>query len=411
MKARCLVSFGSLLLLCGSAGAHDWPQLLGPERDGIYRGDRLAEDWPKSGPPVLWKKPVGAGFSGPAVAEGRLIVFHRLEDEEVIECLGTEDGQRQWEFRYPTSYRDMFNFDNGPRAVPTIAGGGVYTLGAEGRLTCVNLETGREAWHVDTRKRFGAPTGYFGMVGSPLVEGNAVMVNVGGSDGAGIVAFDRRSGDVLWKATDEEASYSSPKAATIGGQRYALFFARGGLVALDPVNGKVLFDFAWKARMKESVNAATPVVQGNRIFISASYGTGAAVLEVGDRKLGGVVWKGDDILSNHYATSVCRDGYLYGLEGRHDFAPGTSLRCIEFATGEVKWTRGGLRPANVMRAGGQLLVLAENGQLIRAAAEPGAYRETGRAQILGASVRAFPALAGGVLYARDGRQLIAVDLR
>ena len=250
------------LAVVSAARAADWPQFLGPARDGIYPANDLSPNWPAAGPKVLWKKDVGEGFSGPVVSGGKLILFHRLANKECVECLDALTGNRLWLSDYPTHYQDDFGFDEGPRATPTIADGHAFTLGAEGMLSCWDLANGRSVWQVDTKKEFTAAKGFFGMACSPLVEGNAVILNIGGERGAGIVAFDVSSGKVLWKATDDEASYASPVAATFHGKPQVLVFTRAGLVSLDPMSGKVRFRFPWRSRMNASVNAATPLIVG-----------------------------------------------------------------------------------------------------------------------------------------------------
>ncbi len=391
-----------------AAGAQDWPQFLGPTRNGVYCGTGLAEAWPKEGPPRLWSKKVGQGFSGPVVAGGKLILFHRLADKETVECLNASNGTAIWQSDYPTHYRDDFGFDEGPRATPTIAGGQVFTFGAEGRLNCWKLATGEQVWSADAKQQFGAGKGFFGMVCSPLVEGNLVMLNLGGRDGAGIVAFDQANGKVVWKATEDEASYSSPIAATIEGERCGFFLTRSGLAALDPASGKVFFQYPWRPPMSASVSAATPLVIGDLIFLSASYGTGAILLRFNQAKPERV-WAGDDILSNHYATSVHHDGFLYGFDGRQE--QGCNLRCVELKTGQVRWSQDGFGAGTLLLAGEQLLVLTEKGELIRALASPKAFKPNGRAQILPFLARAYPALAEGLFYARSKDQLVCIDLR
>jgi outer membrane protein assembly factor BamB len=393
-----------------AAGAADWPQILGPTRNGVYTGNDLANTWPKEGPPVVWQKKIGQGFAGPAVALGKLILFHRLGDKETVECLRAADGKPVWSFEYATGYQDRFGFDEGPRAVPCIANGKVYTFGAEGALHCLDFSDGKKLWNLDVKKQFGSGNGFFGMACSPVVEGNAVILNIGGRDGAGIVALNAETGRLLWKATDDEASYSSPVVATVEGKRTALVFSRSGLFGLEAATGKQLFNFPWRPAIDASVSAALPLVIGDEVFISASYDTGAALLRM---KGNGVEkeWTGDESLSNQYATGVYREGFLYGLDGRHDFPAGTELRCVELKTGKVKWGKPGLKGANVMLAGDQLLVLAETGELIRVAAAPDKYQETGRAQILGTGVRAYPALAEGLFYGRSKDRMVAVDLR
>ena len=395
------------LAVGAAAAATDWPQFLGPERNGVYRGPALAETWGAGGPRVVWRRSVGQGLSGPVVATDRVVIFHRVGDREVVEALDARTGTRQWEYGYSTSYRDDFGFDEGPRAVPVVADGVVYTFGAEGQLHAVNLATGKAIWSEETARRFGVSKGFFGAAGSPLVEDGRVLANIGGKS-AGIVAFDAKMGKVLWTATDDEASYSSGAGATIGGRRYALFFTRNGLLGLDPVKGSVQFQQRWRARMAASVNAATPLVVDDLIFVSAEYGPGAGVLRWNGSKLT-QLWASDDVMSNHYATSVYRDGYLYGYHGRQEFGP--SLRAVELRTGKVMWSQEGFRAGSVTLAGDRLLIVREGGELILAAASPEAFRPMARAQILPATVRAYPALADGFLYLRNDDTLVCLDLR
>jgi outer membrane protein assembly factor BamB len=391
------------------ATAADWPQFLGPHRNSSAPDVSLATQWPESGPVVLWRKPVGQGWSGPVIQGEHLIAFHRLEDEEVVQCLDPMTGELRWEFRYDTGYRDDFGFDSGPRATPAIAEGRVYPHGADGLLHCLDLESGAKLWSVDTRQRFDSPKGFFGRVCSPLVEGNAVILAIGGKEGAGIVAFNRNSGELLWKATDEEAGYSSPVAASIGAARRILMFNRGGLIAIDPADGAVKFGFPLRSPIHASVQAATPLVIDDRIFLSSSYDTGAVLLEVRENRAV-EVWASDDSLSNHYATSVNHDGFLYGFHGRQDIRPGALLRCVELSTGRVRWSHEGLGAGTVTLCGDGLLVLAENGELLHVAASPDRFTILNRAQVLGLDVRAHPAVAAGRMFARDKRNLIALDL-
>ena len=308
---------------------------------------RLA--WPKSGPALIWKKDVGQGFSGPVVANGKLILFHRVGDSEVVECLNALTGQRIWSTESPTRYRDDFGFDEGPRGTPTIAAGRVVTCGAEGMLQSLDFATGKRIWSVDTRAKFGFPKGYFGAACTPLVDGDRVLVNVGGPNGAGIVAFDAATGKILWTATNDEAGYSAPVAATLGGVRHALFLTRNGVVDLDPANGKVRFQFPWRSRNNASVNAAAPLLIGDLLFVSASYGAGAGVFQI-DGANAKKLWASDDALSNHYATSVYHDGYLYGYHGRQEYGP--SLRAVELKTGKVAWSVDDFKAGTITLAAG-----------------------------------------------------------
>ncbi|MSO35839.1 MAG: alcohol dehydrogenase [Acidobacteria bacterium] len=408
--ARLQLAVMALTLVAAPAPqllAQDWPQILGPGRNGIYTGAAIVASFPKTGPPLVWKRDIGAGFAGPAVSAGKLVLFHRVNNRETVEAMDAATGKTVWTFDYATSYRDDFGFDEGPRAVPVIAGGRVFTHGADGWLHGLDFATGRKLWSVDTRRVFEAPKGYFGVATSPLVDGDRVMVNVGGKAG-GIVAFDAASGQTLWTSTSDEASYSAPVIADIAGQHTAVFFTRTGLVAVDPASGAVRYQYRWRARMAASVNAAAPIVVKDQIFLSASYGTGAVLLQVANNAVT-PVWSGDESMSNHYSTSVYRDGYLYGFEGRQEF--GQSLRCVELATGKVMWNVDGFGAGTLLIAGGSLVIMRESGELALAPVSPKAFRFNARAQLIPGVVRAYPALADGRFYVRNDRQLIAFDLR
>jgi outer membrane protein assembly factor BamB len=400
-------ALGALLARAIVAGAEDWPQFLGPERAGVYRGPALADTWGAGGPRAVWRKPVGRGLAGPVVAGGRVILFHRVGDREQVESLDARTGAPQWQYGYPTAYRDDFGFDPGPRAAPVVAGGAVCTFGAEGHLHAIDLATGKRLWSEETMRRFAVRKGFFGAAGSPLVEEGRVLAGIGGPN-AGIVAFDARTGKVLWTATSDEASYSSPNAATIAGRRVAVFLTRDALVGLDPATGSVRFRRPWRARIAASVNAATPLVIGDLIFVSAEYGPGAGVLRFDGAQLADL-WASDDVLSNHYATSVHREGFLYGFHGRQEFGP--SLRAVELRTGKVRWSQERFGAGSVTLAGDRLLVVRETGELVLAPASPDAFRPLARAQVLPATVRAFPALADGFLYLRNDDTLVCLDLR
>ena len=397
-----------LALIAGvPAIATDWPQFLGPNRNGTYPGPPLAETWGPSGPKVVWRKQVGQAFAGPAVVQGRVLLFHRVGNEEVLESLDAKTGMSMWRYAYPTNYRDDFGFDEGPRAVPVVADGIVYTFGAQGQLHAVDLAKGTRVWSEDTMKRFNVPKGYFGAAGSPLVEGGRVIANIGG-DKAGVVAFDAKTGTIAWTATDDDASYSSGMAATIAGRRSAIFLTRDNLIGLDPMTGAIQFQRRWRARIAASVNAATPLVVGDSIFVSAQYGPGAGVLRVEGSKLVDV-WASDEVLSNHYATSVYYDGYLYGYHGRQEFGP--SLRAVEFKTGAVKWNQDQFRAGSVTLVGDRLLVIREGGEMILAPASPQGFKPLARAQILPGVVRPLPAIADGFVYVRNENTLVCLDLR
>jgi len=397
------------VFICGSVFAADWPQFLGPTRDAVSAETGLAKSWPDKGPPVVWEREVGEGFSAPVVADGTLILFHRVSDEEVVEALDAATGKPSWRFAYPTQFSAPIGRDDGPRATPLVSGGRVYTLGAEGRLHCFDLKNGKRVWAKSLAMAYKMRTSFSGVGASPLLEGDLLLVNVGAED-AGIVAFDKITGKEVWKATDDEASYSSPVAATIDGVRHVVFFTRAGLVGLDPKDGKVRFSKPWRARNNNSVNAATPLAIGDTVFLSASYGTGAVLLRVGKESVEDI-WKGDQSLSCHYNTPVHKDGYLYGIDGRQD--TGTpSLRCVELKTGTVKWEKERFGCASLILVDGQVLGLTEHGDLVLFEATPEGYKEKSRAAVLESPpCRAEIALADGRLYGRDRKRLVCWNVK
>jgi outer membrane protein assembly factor BamB len=406
---RLLPGALTVLCLCAAASnAADWPQFLGLNRDGTSAERGLLASWPRGGPRALWQKKVGEGYSGPVVADGKVILFHRVGDNDVVQCLDAARGEQFWKFTYPTAYQDQLGKGNGPRATPVIADGHVYTLSAEGKLHCLNLRNGRKVWDRSLVREYKVPGSFFGVGTTPLVEGDLVLVNVGGRK-AGIVAFDKDTGKEVWKATEDGASYSSPVATTIHGKRYGIFFTRQGVVLLDPKTGKVHYQKRWRARYNASVNAATPLVVGDLVFVSTCYETGALLLKVGKDKVE-EVWSGDEQMSNHYSTCVYHDGHLYGFHGRQETGP--ALRCVELKTGKVKWSQDRYGCGSIILADGKLIILTEKGDLVLAEPTPEAYRQKARAQVLDAPpCRAQTALSDGRLFARDGDRLVCWALK
>jgi outer membrane protein assembly factor BamB len=396
------------LLLAGTALA-EWPQILGPTRDGVAVTDTIGTDFPSGEPEIVWSKAIGSGFAGPVVAGGKVFVFHRQGDEVHLDALDASKGEQLWRFSYPTDYRDDFGFDNGPRAVPLVAEGRVFINGAEGMLHCIDSETGDKVWAKDLRKEFNADKGFFGRAPSPLIVGDTLILQIGG-EGAGIIGLNSKDGNLIWKATDHECGYASPIAVTLGGQPRVLAFTREGFVCLDPTTGKVLIDKRHRAEMHASVNAATPIFfEPNRVFLSACYGVGAALWEISpDKGTTSEIWSAEGRLDSHYATPVRFGNHLIGFHGRQE--SGTVLRCIDATTGKVAWASESMPAGTVTRAGETLVILTERGELLLAKADRTAFEPTARGQILGNGTRALPALSDGLFFARDTKRLVCVKL-
>jgi len=345
--------------------------------------------------------------AGPIVVGDTVYLFHRRGGSEVLEAFDRKTGASKWQNREATNYRDDFGFDPGPRAVPCVQGNRIYAMGAEGLIRCVDANQGKTIWKVASKDEFGARKGFFGMACSPLVAGDNVIVNIGGESGAGVVAFEAATGTLRWKSRSDEASYSSPVIAALSGKKEVVAFTREALCILEPDSGRQIAEFHWRSRMEASVNAATPIVTNNLIFVTASYGTGAALFEWREGKLN-KKWSNDDSLSSHYATPVLRDEYLYGFHGRQEYGP--SFRCVDLKTGKVKWNQEPFGAGTVTLVGDNLLVLKESGELVLVKASPEKFVSTGNVQILGSGVRAYPAFSEKTLFARDKGTLVSVAI-
>ena len=400
--------FFCCLMSADLARGGDWPQILGPHRDGrAADGERLAGQWPKAGPTTLWQHKVGSGLAGVAVGEGRVIVFHRLEDEEIVEALDAATGKPLWKAGFPVQYVSSISEDDGPRCVPLIDEDRVFVLGASGNLHCVAADSGKTLWSRPAYKEFQAPEGYFGAGSSPIVDGDKLIVNIGGRKGAGLVAFDVKTGKTVWQVSDEQASYSSPQAVTLDGQRHLVFVTRLNVVSIDPDHGKVRFRFPFGSR-GPTVNAATPLILDGHVFVSASYGVGAALAKI-EKNGATQVWANDEVMSSQYATCVFHEGYLYGIDGREDVGVGR-LRCFDPKTGKVVWTEDNFGMATLILADGKLVIVKTDGELALATPSPQAYRLLAEAKAFSSTTRALPALANGRLYVRDTQTLKCLDL-
>jgi outer membrane protein assembly factor BamB len=390
------------------SAAGEWPQILGPNRNGVAANETLAERWPKGGPKLLWQRDVGRGFSGVAVAGGAVVLFHRVGDEEVAEAMDPKTGERQWKQAFPVRYESSISSDDGPRATPVINDNHVYLLGVTSNLYCLRLKDGEKRWSRQLGKEFEIPPSYFGAGTTPLVENDKLLVNVGGRNGAGIVAVKLSDGHNAWKATEEAASYSSPVSATIDGTRHAIFVTRLSVVSLDPDDGRVRWKLPFGQR-GPTVNAATPLVIDGHVFLSASYGIGAVWAKVKSDSVD-VVWSSDEIMSSQYTTCVHSNGVLFGIDGRQDVPP-ARLRAFDPKSKKAVWTQEDYGTGNLILAGDKLVILKTDGKLVLVRTSQERYEELARAQVLDGTAQALPSLANGLLYVRDERVLKCFDLR
>lgn len=391
------------------AMAGDWPQILGPQRNGVAEGEKLVATWPKTGPKTVWSMPVGTGLAGVAVAQGTAYVFHRQGDNEQLDAVDALTGKPRWGAKWPTSYQDSIAGDNGPRAIPVVHGDRVYAYGAAGTLACVNTQTGEIVWSRNLVADYQADLGYFGAGSTPLVEGKTLIVNVGGQKAkAGVVGLAIETGKELWKSVPDTASYSSPIAVTVDDTRHVLCITRLKLVSLDPASGKIRFEFPFGQR-GPTVNGANPVIVKGHVLATASYGIGATLAKIGKTDAP-LIWNGDEILSSQYTTSVLQDGWLYGIDGRQDQGA-ASLRCFDPLTRKVAWTEEDFGMATLILADNKLVCMKTDGTLVLAQADPKAFRQLASARLFNATCRGLPALANGFLYVRDTGTLKCFDLR
>ncbi len=411
---------------------NDWPRFLGPNADNVCLETGILTTWPKSGLKKLWTAPLGAGYAPPSVSGGKLVHFDGYKTTTRISCRNAETGELLWKYDYPFEYSDLYGYDDGPRCAPLIDGDRVYTYGVEGMLTCLNLADGEKLWAYDSRANVFFHQNFFGVGSTPWIEGDLILIAVGGSEkgprpfdfrdvkpnGTGIVALNKTTGEVKYKALDDLASYSSPVVVKLFEKRVGLYFARAGLVAFEPTTGKQLFRYPYRGKELESVNAANPVVVDDLIVLSECYRPGTAVVKV-KPDLSGVsdVWNDQEkdreerSLACHWNTPIHHEGYLYGSSGRHD--SDGDLRCIELKTGDVKWIVKRATRCTLLKIDGHFLSLGENGEVRLVKLNPTQYDEAARweSEDLNNPAWAPPVVSRGLLYLRGKGGLVCYELR
>lgn len=386
----------------------DWPQWRGPRRDGVAHFPDLLTAWPARGPARLWQAPGGEGFSSLAVADGRACTLLRQNDQEVIVCWGANDGQEQWRFAYDVPAQSQFP---GPRSTPTFDGSRLYTVGAAGLLHCLHAADGKVLWKRDLRAELSAPGGQWGHAFSPLVEGNLLITTPGGP-GASLAAFDKETGDLVWKALDDPPGYSSPVPFTAGGVPQVVAFTGNSIVGVAPADGKLYWRYPWATEFQ--VNAATPLTFHAKssdkvldyVFISSGYGRGCALLKI-EADGGGFrarpVYEGNQLCS-HFASPVRYRDYLFGFNE-------STLVCLDLRSGEVRWSKSGYNKGSLLRVDHYLLVLGETGKLALMEASAEEAEPIASARPLTRRCWTMPVLAEGRLFLRDEEQVLCLDVR
>lgn len=435
--------------LAKNAVTAEWPGFLGSTGRPVCPEKPLTGDLQEAN--IVWEYEKGTGYAAPAIVGERLILFHRIKDKEVIDCLHPQTGQRYWRAAYDTAYTDRYGYTDGPRCSPVIdiERSIVMTLGAEGKLTALDLSSGQMLWQRDLLGEFKLGQNFFGVGSTPLLESGVLVVNLG-AKGACVVGIEPGTGKIAWASAaprDWGPSYAAPVAASVHGVRRVFIFtggesrpATGGLLCIDPKNGTVDFSFPWRGRRYESVNASAPLVFDDKVYIAECYGKGGVLLQMskeGETLSAKTAWESDK-LSTHFMTALVKDGYLYGCDGH---GPNNCpLVCLDAKSGEEKWrvepdlsemvtTRTGEKRqvklssdrCHLIQADGKTLCLTEWGHLLWLDVSAQGCKVTSRKWLFAAGETwAPPVICRGLLYVVqntvDGmnnkpRRLMCYDLR
>jgi len=427
----------TVVLTVPAARADNWPQWLGPRRDSVWRETGILDKFPEDGPKVRWRVPIAGGYAGPAVAEGRVYVTDyvvtegrqtndpgqrdELSGSERILCFQESDGKLLWKRSYDCDYH--ISYPAGPRCTPTVADGKVYTLGAEGKLGCLDALTGKTVWSKDLKKEYRTRAPQWGFCGHPLVEGKTLYCLVGG-EGSVAVAFDKDTGKELWRALSaREPGYCPPTLIEAGGKKQLLIWDAEALNSLDPTTGRVYWSESLEPQYGMSI--AAPRQLGDYLFASGIGEVGALLKLDRDRPDATVVWRGkrDNAIYCANSTPFLEEGMIYGC----DCGLG-ALRGVRLKTGERLWetfvpTTGGKRRAShgtafLIKNGDRFFLLSETGDLIIAKLSPEKYQEVSRCKLLEPTGSAFgrdvlwshPAFANRCIFARNDKELICASL-
>ena len=395
-----ILGLGISAIVFGSARAADWPNYRGPNYDGISGETGWSASWPSAGPKILWTYSLGAGFASMAVSNGKVYAMGNIDDNDFLYCLDAATGNEIWKKSYPCPlYKKQH--EGGPCATPAIDGDAVYTFSKNGDAIRFNAATGEIVWHRKLNKELGLkhPTWYF--AGSPLVVGDLVIYNAGTYG----IALNKADGSTAWQSGKGACGYTTAVPYEIGGQKGVVMAVRNELVGLNPATGKVMWKLPWKTAY--DINAADAIVSGETIFISSGYNKGCALVKISGGDVT-KVWQNRN-MRNQINCSVLWEGCIYGFDGQ--VGGGGKLTCLDLATGDKKWSQGGMGTGSLMIADGKMIILGEKGKLVIAEASPEGFKELASAKILTGKCWTTPVLANGKIYARnaDG-QLVCVDL-
>lgn len=396
-----LVAALFMLAVATPGEAEDWPQWRGPNRNGVSSESEWISEWPADGPKVAWKAEVGLGFSSVVIADRRLFTLGHADEQDTVYGLDATTGKVLWKHSYPAELGDKF-FEGGTTGTPTVAGGRVYVLSRWGDMLCLGASDGKVQWSKNVQQETESRPPDWGFAGAPLVLGDRVYLNVGEAG----LALNAKDGSIVWSSGKKEAGYSTPLPHREGDEALAIFSSGEGYTATRLRDGQRVWGVRWLTQY--GVNAADPIVHDGRLFVSSGYGKGSGLF-----KLGGAepesLWK-SKVLSTQMNAAVLYEGHLYGTAG--DTTSKAALKCVEFTTGQEKWSHANFGSGGVMLAGGRLIALGGTGELMTAPAKPDGFKPTATAQVLGGKTWTAPVLANGLIYCRNVRgDLVALDVR
>ncbi len=386
----------------------DWTQWGGPGQEFQAASRGLATEWPEEGPPKLWSRELGDGYSAILAEAGKLYTMYRTDEKEAVISLDAATGETLWEHRYDHSPHEghVAQFGEGPRSTPLISGNRIYTIGVAGKMHCLNKKNGKVVWSHDLWEEFGGTILNHGYSSSPIEYGNNIITLVGG-EGHGIVAFDKKTGEVAWKNQDFENSYSTPRILEVDGQKQLVVFMATELIAVDPENGALKWSYPHENQWKQ--NIAMPVMADSKHLFLSSPTAGARGLKLtnkGEKTEVEEIWSTRKI--QFYHVSTVRDGdYVYGSTGTMGPA---FMAAVNIKTGEIAWRERGFAKANLLSAEGRVYILDENGVLGLASVSPKEMKLHGKAEVLEKAAWTVPTIVGRTMYLRDKKTIMALDL-
>ncbi len=391
----------TLAALLASGARGDWPRFLGPALDGTTEDERLVAGWRERGLEPCWRRPVGEGYSGLAVAAGAVYSLDSDGGSEYLFSVDAADGSERWRLRLGPAPRDWYG-GLGPRVTPSLAGGLLVVMAAEGDLIAVAADTGRVVWRQPVRRRMAGRFPVEGYAASALIVGDRVHLPVGGPAGRAVAAFDLDTGEPAWATQDDRAAYASPIRARLAGREQILFLTASKLFAVEPVAGELLWSWDWPTY--DGVNAASPlVIGGDRVFLSAGYDQGAVMLQVTARD-GRLhpreLWR-SRVMRNHFNNSVHHAGVLYGFDE-------SNLAAVDAADGTRLWRQRGLGKGSVILVSGHLMVLSEDGELYLARPSREQFDVLDRRQVLSGRSWTPPSVAAGRIYLRNRSEMVCL---